>query len=193
MKNKSSFLLAINLCPTLAITNSLKNSLLISIVIIINYLLSKFLLKLLNKMIPEELKLLSNVLINTMIITIISMSMQAYFLDYYRLLGIYLPLIGLNSIIINNLEIFQDNSNEKITIQLKLLAKVSLFLVLVGGFREFLGNGTLLGKDIFSGKMMLTYIFTSSSGALILVGFLLALSNFINSIIEKYRGGVDDN
>lgn len=193
MKNKSSYLLAVNLCPTLAITSSLENSLLISIVIAINYLLSKLFLKLLDYLIPKELKLISNVLINTMIITVISMTMQAYFLEYYRVFGIYLPLIGLNSIIINSLERFQENNNEKLVFQLKILAKVSGFLILTGGLRELFGNGTLFGKDIFQGKLLLTYIFNSSAGALILVGFLLALVNFINNKIQKDRGEIDDN
>lgn len=193
MKNKSSYLLAVNLCPTLAITNSLENSLIVSIVITINYLFSKGVLKALKNFIPEELKLISNILINTMVITVISMVMKGYFLEEYRLLGIYLPLIGLNSIIINDMKLFHSDISDKLFIQLIILAKVSGFLLIIGGLRELFGNGTLFGKDIFSCKMTLTYIFNSPAGALILVGFLLALVNLLNDKQKKYRGEIDGN
>lgn len=183
VKYKSLSLLAIGLCPTLAITTSTKNSLIIGLVIFLIIFISNLLTNSVESLIPKEIRGIVNIILIMSIVTVVLILLEVYFLDFYREFGIYIPLIGINSIFMRNNLMRKKAPSAMSSLKYEMFVGLGLtvLLVIIGCVRELLGNGSILGINLFGNKFMPVLLTLSPAGALITTGFILAVINvFIN-------------
>ncbi len=141
----------LGLCPSMAVSNSLENGIGMSAAVIFVLLCSSVLVSMLRKVIPGEVRLASYILIIATFVTISDLLMQAYFPALSKTLGPFVPLIVVNCIILGRAEAFAGKVNplRAAVDALGMGVGFTLALCSIAAFREVLGNGTLLGHQLF--------------------------------------------
>ena len=191
-KNNQALVALLGLCPLLAVSNTVINSLGLGIATTLTLVLSNGLVSSLRAYILPEIRLPLFVLMIAGIVTIIELTMSAWFYQLYLTLGIFIPLIVTNCAIIGRAEVFA-SKNRILPSLLDGLAMglgFSFALLLLGAFRELLGAGTLFSQaDLLFGESAKNWqinIFDDYSGillallppgAFIALGLLIALKN----------------
>lgn len=189
IKYKHLFLLSIGICPTLLLTTSLKNSLILGLIICITIFASNILTNAISKFIPKGIKNLVNIIIITFVVSLVSMVLEAYFLNIYHAFGIYIPLIGINSILLRNSGIFTKNMSffSSFKSEMYIGFGLTVSMILIGTVRELIGNGTLWGISLFGHNFTPVLIAMAPSGALITTGFILAFINLLLKIKTYFK------
>lgn len=176
----------LGLCPTLATSTSLINAFCMGLSATAVLICSNVLISLLRKLIPEKIRIVAYILIIAGFVSVVDMLLEAYFNPIYNALGVFVPLIVVNCMILARAESFA-SKNKVLPSFLDGLAMGLGFTVaisLLGLIREFLGNGTILGYAIFKGAAPLA-ILALPAGGFLALGFLMALAqHFI-----KRKGG----
>ncbi len=141
----------LGLCPTLAVTNSVANALAMGIATLFVLVGSSFLVSSLRKLIPNEVRITSYVLIIATFVTVADMGLQAAVPDIHKALGAFIALIVVNCIILGRQEAFSSRNTigRSVLDALGMGAGFMLTLLLMGGIREVIGNGTFLGHPLF--------------------------------------------
>lgn len=198
--NNQALVALLGLCPLLATTTSATNGLGMGMATISVLVLSNLTISLIRNLVRPEVRLPVFVLVIASFVTVVELSMQAFFYDLYLVLGIFLPLITTNCIIIGRAESFASkNPPDRALIDgLAMGVGFALVLTVLGGLREFLGQGTLfhqanlllgeaarglsfsLGPD-FQGALVAIL----PPGAFIGLGFLIALKNVIDKRVRQ--------
>ena len=194
--NNTALVQLLGLCPLLAVTSSMVNGLGLGIATIIVLIGSNLLVSLVRNIIPNEIRIPIFVLLIASLVSCIQLLMQAFTYDLYLTLGIFIPLIVTNCMIIGRAEAFASR-NPPIASILDALAQgvgFALVLIVLGSIREFLGQGTLFSDAHLLlgewGKGLTVQIFTSEQpfllallppGAFIGLGILVALKNYLGS------------
>ncbi len=176
------FVMALGLCPVLAVSNSLDNALGMSVAVIFVLLCSNILVSVLRKWVANIVRIPTFIVIIATFVTIISLVFQAYVPELYKSLGIYLPLIVVNCIILGRAEAFASSHNVSLSIAdaLGMGLGFSLALCIIATIREILGSGKLVlfSKTLFTipgfSEQPIT-IFLLPAGAFLVIGLLLAL------------------
>ncbi|MFC1875468.1 electron transport complex subunit RsxE [Chloroflexota bacterium] len=176
------FVLALGLCPALAVTTSLENALGLSAAITFVLLSSSTIISLIRNYIPSTVRIPTFIIIIATFVTIANMVFQAYVPALHQALGIYLPLIVAYCIILGRAEAFASRNTvtRSIADALGIGIGFTLALVLISSIREILGTGgiSIFGNDLFSlpglGDNPM-YIFILPTGAFLVIGLLLAL------------------
>ena len=176
------FVMALGLCPVLAVSNSLDNALGMSVAVIFVLLCSNILVSVLRKWVANIVRIPTFIVIIATFVTIISLVFQAYVPELYKSLGIYLPLIVVNCIILGRAEAFASSNNVSLSIAdaLGMGLGFSLALCIIATIREILGSGKLVlfSKTLFTipgfSEQPIT-IFLLPAGAFLVIGLLLAL------------------
>ncbi|MDD3519930.1 MAG: electron transport complex subunit E [Actinomycetota bacterium] len=180
------FVLVLGLCPTLAVSNSLNNALGMSAGVIFVLLGSNIIISLLRKITPNLVRIPVFIVVIATFVTILSLVFEAYLPPLYESLGIYLPLIVVNCIILGRAEVFA--SKNSVTLSIADAFGVgfgfTIALIIVAFFRELLGTGGLevFGKQLFSIPVLAESpmsIFIMPPGAFIVLGLLLAFFRMI--------------
>ncbi len=176
------FVLALGLCPALAVTVSLDNALGMSAGVLFVLLGSNIIISLIRKMVPNMVRIPVYIVIIATFVTIIGLVFEAYVPSVYDSLGIYLPLIVVNCIILGRAEAFASRSRVLYSIADALGAGVGfmLALVLISLFRQTLGTGGLsvFGVELFTLPVLGDHpmlFFILPPGAFLVIGLLLAL------------------
>ena len=198
--NNQAIVALLGLCPLLAVTNTAINGLGLGIATLVVLTLSNITVSLIRNVVRSEIRLPVFVLVIASFVTAVELSMNAWFYELFKVLGIFIPLIVTNCAIIGRAEAFASkNSVLKSTVDgLAMGIGFALALVVLGGFREIIGMGTLfsqahlmfgeaaagltisLGEDF---KGMLLAILPP--GAFIGMGFMIAVKNIIDARAEK--------
>ena len=180
------FVLVLGLCPTLAVSNSLNNALGMSAGVIFVLLGSNIIISLLRKVTPNLVRIPVFIVVIATFVTILSLVFEAYLPPLYESLGIYLPLIVVNCIILGRAEVFASKNSVVLSIADGLGVGIGfmLALIIVSFLRELLGTGTLevFGKQLFSIPILAESpmsVFILPPGAFIVLGLLLALFRMI--------------
>jgi Na+-translocating ferredoxin:NAD+ oxidoreductase subunit E len=174
--------LLLGMCPSLAVTISLRNGLGMGLAALIVLLGSNISISLLRGVIPEKVRIPSFIVIIAGFVTIVQMLMQAFLPDLNRELGIFIPLIVVNCIILARAEVFASKSRliPSILDALGMGIGFTSALVLIGAIREILGSGTLLGLPIpiiqAGGQIEPMLVFILPPGGFFVFGILIALS-----------------
>ena len=177
------FVLALGLCPALAVTTSLENALGLSAAVTFVLLASNTIISLIRNYIPSMVRIPAFIIIIATFVTITSMVFQAYVPALYKALGIYLPLIvSYYCIILGRAEAFASRNpvTRSIVDALGIGIGFTLALVLISSIREILGTGgiSIFGNDLFTlpglGDSPIS-IFILPAGAFLVIGLLLAL------------------
>jgi len=180
------FVLVLGLCPTLAVSNSLNNALGMSAGVIFVLLGSNIIISLLRKITPNLVRIPVFIVVIATFVTILSLVFEAYLPPLYESLGIYLPLIVVNCIILGRAEVFASKNSVVLSIAdaFGVGFGFTISLIIISFFRELLGTGGLevFGKQLFSVPVLTESpmsVFIMPPGAFIVMGLLLALFRMI--------------
>jgi len=186
VKENAVLILMIGLCPALATSATVRDGFGMGIAATFVLLFSNLIISIMRKAIPNEVRIPIFILIISTFVTIIDYFMQAFQPDLYRALGVFVPLIVVNCMILGRAEAFASKSSviDSILDGLGVGLGFTLALTVMGTIREILGNGTFLGMTVFGdGFRKSPVIFMIlSPGAFLVIGILKAL---INKYIKK--------
>ena len=176
-------ILMIGLCPTLAVSSAAINGIYMGLAATFVLAGSNLLVSLIRKWVPDQIRIPIFITIIATFVTIVDMVMHAYAPDMYNILGIFIPLIVVNCIILGRAEAFAYHNGviESLGDGIGMWLGFTLILIVLGGIRELLGNGTLFGFQIMPSSYKPVIIMILPPGAFLTIGFLQA--------IQRYRGG----
>ena len=174
--------LMIGLCPVLAVSNNATNALGMSIAVAFVLISSNLVVALIRKVTPAEIRIPIFIIIISTFVTITDYVMQAYVPDLYKALGVFVPLIVVNCIILGRAEAFayKNPIPNSIVDALGMSVGFTIALVSIGVVREVLGAGSLFGFPLFDERIAAT-IMILPPGAFITIGVLMALVNRIEN------------
>ena len=182
-----TFMQLLGMCPTLAVTTSLRNGLGMGLSAAAVLVCSNFLISLLRKVIPDKVRIAAYIVIIAAFVTLIDMSLQAYLPDLASSLGLFIPLIVVNCIILARAEAFA-SKNSPIMSALDGVGMGLGFtgaLCIISAIREILGAGTIWGITIYGGAIQPMGIMIMAPGGFIVLGLLVGTINFI---VRKRKG-----
>ena len=179
IKENPTFVLMLGMCPTLAVTTSAKNGLGMGAATMVVLVLSNLIISLLRKIIPEAVRVPVYITVIASFVTVIEMVMHAYVKDLYDSLGIYIPLIVVNCIILGRAESYANKNGPILSIfdGIGIGIGFTIGLVSIGLVRELLGNGTIFGLQIMPKSFEPISIFIMAPGAFFVLALLCALQN----------------
>jgi len=182
-KELPPFRLVLGLCPILAVTKAADSGFGMGVAVIFVLTCSNILVSSLRKIIPRKVRIASYIVIIATFVVIVELATQAFFYPIYEKLGIFIPLIVVNCIILGRAEAFASR-NGIIASALDGLGigmGFTVSLTVLGGLRELLGEGTLFGIDIMWASFRPFTFMIEAPGAFISLGVLLGLMNAISS------------
>lgn len=179
IKDNPIFILVLGMCPTLAVTTSVINALGMGFAATFVLLCSNIIISMIKNITPPKIRIPVYIVVIASFVSIVDMVMAAYLPDLHKSLGLFIPLIVVNCIILGRAEAFASKNNVLMSIAdaIGMGLGFTLSLTVIGIVRELLGAGTLLGIRMTP----LTYdpmlIAILAPGAFITLGFLMALMN----------------
>lgn len=178
IKENPTFVLALGLCPTLAVSVSVINGIGMGIAATFVLLGSNIIIAGLKDFIPERIRIPCFIVVIATFVTITELVMKAYSPALNRALGIYVPLIVVNCIVLGRAEAYASRNSVRNSLVdgLGMGVGFTLALILISAIREFLGSGKLLGYTLFKGFTP-AFVLVMPSGALLIIGLLLGLFN----------------
>ncbi|MBI9036757.1 MAG: electron transport complex subunit E [Bacteroidales bacterium] len=179
IKDNPVFVLLLGLCPTLGVTTSAVNGLGMGIATTFVLVCSNLVVSLVKNAIPDKVRIPSFIVIIASFVTIVELVMQGFTPGLFDALGLFIPLIVVNCVVLGRAEGFASKQSpiSSILDGLGMGLGFAFALTLLGGIREILGNGSIFGLKFIEGDAML--VFVLSPGAFIVLGYLIA---FINKI-----------
>lgn len=168
----------LGLCPTLAVTTAVTNGIGMGVATTFVLVCSGIVVSLLRNIIPTTMRLPAFITVIAGFVTIVMMLVEAYFPDLNQALGIYLPLIVVNCIVLGRAEVFASKHpvKEAALDGLGMGVGFTITLVVMSGIRELLGAGTLLGFPVLLGIVEPMSVFIMPPGGFAVLGVLVALS-----------------
>ncbi|GFM36306.1 electron transport complex subunit RsxE [Desulfovibrio psychrotolerans] len=184
------FRLMLGLCPILAVTKSAENGLGMGLAVIFVLTMSNAVISLIRNIIPKKVRIACYIAIAASLVVSVELLMQAYTYPLYQQLGIFVPLIVVNCLILGRAEAFAGKNPVHLAIAdgLGMGIGFTLSLTLLGGIRELLGLGTLFGREIFGPGFQPVHFMVEAPGAFVTLGLLLAGMNMLNIVQAKRRG-----
>ncbi|NLF35781.1 MAG: electron transport complex subunit RsxE, partial [Clostridiaceae bacterium] len=178
-----TFILVLGMCPTLAVSTTAENSFMMGLAATIVLVLSNVIISLLRKLIPEKVRIPAYITVIAGFVTIVQLLMKAYLPELNKALGIYIPLIVVNCIILARAEAFAAKNNPWYSLLdgLGMGLGFTLAITLIGIIREFLGSGAIFGLQIIK-NIPMPSVFVMPAGAFLVLGMLMAL---ISAITHK--------
>ncbi|MFH1478882.1 MAG: electron transport complex subunit E [Candidatus Omnitrophota bacterium] len=179
-KENPTFRLALGLCPTLAVSTSVVNGLGMGIAATFVLLGSNAIISIIRGFIPSKIRIPCFIVVIATFVTIVELMMKAYFPELSRSLGIFVPLIVVNCIVLGRAEAFASKQgfSRSIFDALGMGVGFTLALLLISAIREFLGNGTILGL-VITKSFEPALLFILAPGALLVIGILIGTVNFL--------------
>lgn len=180
VKENPTFVLALGLCPTLAVSISLPNGLGMGIAATFVLICSNSIIAMIKNFIPDKIRIPCYIVVIAAFVSITEMMMKAYSPALDRALGIYVPLIVVNCIILARAESFASKNSVLSSLMdgLGMGIGFTLALLLISGIREFLGSGKLMNLLVIKGFEPVL-IFSMPAGALLVIGLLLGFFNML--------------
>lgn len=181
LKENPTFVIVLGTCPTLAVTTAAVNGLGMGAATTFVLVFSNFLISLLKNFIPDKVRIAAFIVVIATFVTIVDLVMKAYTPDLYKALGIFIPLIVVNCIILGRAEAFAQKKDvlPSILDGLGMGLGFTLAITLMGSIREILGNGSLFNIRLLGENASTILIFVLPPGAFVTYGFLIAMMNRI--------------
>jgi len=173
------FRLVLGLCPALAVTASIENGLGMGLAATFVLIFSNMLISMLRNIIPDQVRIACFIVLIATLVVIVEMVMKAFFFPLSQQLGIYIPLIVVNCIILGRAEAFASRNPVLLSMAdgLSIGIGFTLSLSLVGSIREILGAGTWFGISLFGSNFEPFAFMVKAPGAFLCLGILLGLMN----------------
>ena len=178
IKENPTFVLILGMCPTLGTTTSAENGFGMGVATMAVLIMSNIVISLIKNLIPDKVRIPAFIVVIASFVTVIDMLMQAYVPSLYSALGVFIPLIVVNCIILGRAEAFAskngvlDSALDGVGIGLGF----TLSLTTIGAVREILGSGSVFGLSLGIGDYM-PLVFVLAPGAFLVLGFLMVLFN----------------
>jgi len=181
VKDNPIFVLVLGMCPTLATTTSAMNGLGMGIATTFVLVFSNVLISLVAKQVPDKVRIPVYIVLIAAVVTVLQLLMQAYTPALYETLGIFIPLIVVNCIVLGRAEAFASKNSvvDSMLDGIGIGLGFTLSLTVIGIVRELLGSGSLFGFKFIGGDGMLAFIL--APGAFIVLGYLMVLFNIYKS------------
>ena len=201
IKENPTFVLTLGMCPTLAVTTSAINGIGMGLSSTVVLVMSNLMISLLRKIIPDGVRMPAFIVIVASFVTMVQFLMQGYLPSLYDSLGIYIPLIVVNCIILGRAESYASKNGPVSSFfdGLGMGLGFTVSLTILGAFRELLGAGTIFGKTILSESFYTPItIFILAPGAFFVLACLVAARNKImnrkvkNGEMEEIPAGCGD-
>ena len=180
----------LGMCPTLATTTSLENAFGMGMAATAVLICSNLFISLLRKFIPKQVRIAAYIVIISGFVTAVELLMRAYFYSLYQALGLFIPLIVVNCIILARAEAFASKNGPlpSMVDGIGMGLGFTFALCLIGAVREILGAGTLLGMQIMPSFYSPMVIFVLPAGAFLTLGFIIAAVQKIrNTAADRAR------
>lgn len=196
IKENPSFVLMLGMCPTLAVTKSASNGFGMGVSTMAVLIFANLLISLLRKIIPDAVRLPAFIVVVASLVTVVEMVTQAYIPELYDSLGLYIPLIVVNCIILGRAEAFASKNGPVASVfdGLGMGLGFTFALTLIGLIREFLGTGMAFGIQVLPESFPGIAIFVKAPGAFLVMAFLVAFMNRMklptraNEVVEDCDG-----
>ena len=178
-KENAVFRLLLGLCPTLAVTTSAENGLGMGLATTFVLICSNIVVSLLRKLIPAKVRIPAFIVIIASFVTVVQLCMEAYVYDLFKALGIFIPLIVVNCLILGRAEAYASKHGfiPSVVDGVGMGLGFTLALFILGAVREILGSGSLLGFSLFGASYQPFLLMILPPGAFIALGLLLAGMN----------------
>ena len=184
-----TFRLVLGACPTLAVTTSAINGLGMGAAATFVLICSNFVISLLRNFIPDKVRIPAFIVVICTFVTMVQLLMQAFIPSLYDALGIFIPLIVVNCIILARAEAFA-SKNTPVSSAVDGLGMgigFTLALMLMGSIRELIGNGSVFGVNILGASYQPMLLIVLASGGFLTFGLMLGLFNLIVKKLETKK------
>ena len=178
IKENPTFVLLLGMCPTLGTTSSAINGMSMGLATMFVLICSNIVISAIKNLIPDMVRIPSYIVVIASFVTLLQMVMQAFVPDLYATLGLFIPLIVVNCIVLGRAEAFAAKNNPIASMfdGIGMGLGFTLGLTLLGAMRELLGTGKIFGLTLF-GEEYGMLLFVLAPGAFIALGYLIALVN----------------
>lgn len=175
VKNNPTFSLMLGMCPTLATTTSAVNGMSMGLATAFVLILSNMAISAIAGLVPDKVRIPSYIVVIATFVTILELLMKAFAPAIYETLGLFIPLIVVNCIVLGRAEAFANKNNivDSALDGLGIGIGFTLSLTVIGMVREFLGSGSVFGCKLYDGDGAL--IFVLAPGAFLVLAYLLVI------------------
>ena len=179
IKENPTFALVLGMCPTIGVTSSAINGMGMGVATMVVLIMSNMVISMIKNVVPDKVRIPAFIVVIASFVTIIEMLMQAYVPSLYASLGVFIPLIVVNCIILGRAEAFASKNSvwnsalDGVGIGLGF----TLSLTVIGAVREVLGSGAIFGYTFADGVMPLLFIL--APGGFLVLGYLMVMFNKI--------------
>ncbi len=181
-KENPVFRLVLGLCPILAVTTSVENGLGMGIAATSVLVCSNFIISLARNHIPKKIRIPIYIIVIATFVTIVEMLMQAYYPALFKSLGIFVPLIVVNCIILGRAEAFASRNNVFLSVVdgIGMGVGFTFSLIIISGIREILGNGSFYGFPVAPVSYQPVLFMILPPGAFLTLGYVLGFFNWLD-------------
>lgn len=181
LRENPTFVLVLGMCPTLGTTTSAVNGMGMGLATLFVLVMSNIVISLIKNYIPDKVRIPSFIVVIASFVTVVQLCMEAYVPALYATLGVFIPLIVVNCIILGRAEAFASKNGvlDSALDGLGMGLGFTLSLTVLGAVRELLGAGTVFGHSLLNGDGMLFFVL--APGAFVALGYLMAIFNKVTA------------
>ena len=194
-KENPTFVLVLGMCPTLGVTTSLENGLGMGLSVLFVLILTNSLISLIRNIVPAEIRIPVYIVVIALVVTLIEWLLQAFIPSLYDALGIFLPLIVVNCIILGRAEAYASENTifDSVFDAIGMGLGFTLGLTTLSFIRELLGTGSveLLGFTLFEANVAATFL-VSPPGAFLTLGLTIGIINTVRLDKAKKKKAIMD-
>lgn len=195
IKENPTFVLMLGMCPTLAVTTGVINGIGMGLSTTVVLICSNIVISMLRRFIPNKIRIASYIVIIAGFVTVVEMLLKAYVPSLSESLGIYIPLIVVNCIILGRAEAFASKNSVVSSLfdGLGMGLGFTCALTLIAAVREILGAGSFAGIKLFGEGFQPVSIMILPPGAFLTLGILIAVINGITKRIKRSKEGTEND
>lgn len=182
-RENAVFVLLLGMCPTLGVTSSAINGLGMGLATTFVLIMSNMAISLIKNVVPDKVRIPSYVVVIASFVTVVELTMKAYLPSLFESLGLFIPLIVVNCIVLGRAEAFASKNGifPSLIDGAGMGLGFAMALTILGSVREFLGTGKVFGLTIYP-EHYGSLIFVLAPGAFIVLGYLIALINSLRKV-----------
>ena len=182
VKENPTFVLILGMCPTLGTTTSAINGMGMGLATMAVLMCTNTVISALKNLIPDQVRIPSYIVVIAAFVTIVQMCMQAYMPELYATLGLFIPLIVVNCIVLGRAEAFAAKNNPLASFMdgIGIGLGFTGALTIIGAIRELLGTGCIFGFNLYPERFGIL-VFVLAPGAFLTLGYLIAIINKIRA------------
>ncbi|PKP09648.1 MAG: electron transport complex subunit RsxE [Bacteroidetes bacterium HGW-Bacteroidetes-4] len=183
LKENPVFVLLLGMCPTLGVTTTAVNGMGMGLATTFVLVMANIVVSLVKNGIPDKVRIPAFIVIIASFVTVVELTMQAYLPSLFESLGLFIPLIVVNCIVLGRAEAFASKNNvlSSAIDGLGMGLGFTLALTILGAVREFFGSGMVFGFQLFDSNYGML-VFILAPGAFIALGYLILLVNKLNKV-----------